>query len=147
MDTSHLGGPLMFGATLAGIVWLFQFSIKWKRHRTQYRDLPCPPHSFWWGHLKVMGDAVASLPPDAHPQVALAMIKDKYGLGHVFYLDLWPLADPMMLIHDPGVAAQITQTKNLPKHTLVKKFLRGMVSPSLSFDICKEAAVIFPTFS
>lgn len=94
-----------------------------------------------------MGDAVASLPPDAHPQVALAMIKDKYGLGHVFYLDLWPLADPMMLIHDPGVAAQITQTKNLPKHTLVKKFLRGMVSPSLSFDICKEAAVIFPTFS
>lgn len=73
-----------------------------------------------------MGEAVASLPPDAHPQVALAVIKEKYDLEHVFYLDLWPVSYPLMAIHDPGVAAQICQIHSLPKHSLVKQYLRNV---------------------
>ncbi len=44
----------------------------------------------------------------------------------VFYLDLWPLSNPMMMVHDPDVAAQITQSKNLPKHPVVAKVLGPM---------------------
>jgi sterigmatocystin biosynthesis cytochrome P450 monooxygenase len=36
----------------------------------------------------------------------------------VFYLDLWPAANSFMMVHDPEVAAQMTQTKNLPKHPI-----------------------------
>ena len=36
----------------------------------------------------------------------------------VFYLDLWPISNSLMMIHDPEAAYQITQAKNLPKHPI-----------------------------
>ena len=36
----------------------------------------------------------------------------------VFYLDLWPISTPFMMVHDPGVAHQMTQAKALPKHPI-----------------------------
>jgi cytochrome P450 len=65
-------------------------------------------------------------PDDVHPQVAMARLGEKFDLGPVFYVDLWPIATPMMVIQDNGIAAQITQTKSLPKHTLNRQFLRNM---------------------
>ncbi len=67
-----------------------------------------------------------SLPKDVHPQVAMAMIREKYDLPHVFYMDLWPIATPFLMIEDPDIAAQITQTNSHPKHTLLKDFLQNM---------------------
>lgn len=90
------------------------------------RCQPCPPHSFFWGHLKEMGLIMKEFPDDVHPQVAMARLGEKYELGPVFYVDLWPIATPMMIIQDPGIAAQVTQTTSLPKHTLNRQFLRNM---------------------
>jgi cytochrome P450 len=90
-----------------------------------YRQ-PCPPHSFWWGHLKEMDLVMKEFPDDVHPQVVMARLGEKFDLGPVFYVDLWPIATPMMIIQDNGIAAQITQTKSLPKSTLTKQFLRNM---------------------
>lgn len=56
----------------------------------------------------------------------MARLGEKYNLGDVFYVDLWPISASMMIIQDPSIAAQITQTKSLPKHTLSKQFLRNM---------------------
>lgn len=67
-----------------------------------------------------------SLPKDVHPQVAAALIREKYDLGHVFYLDMWPVAAPMIVIQDPEIAAQLTQVRNHPKHPINKRFLRNM---------------------
>jgi cytochrome P450 len=69
---------------------------------------------------------LATLPEDLHPQVAIAMIGEKYNLGNVYYIDLWPIAPPFLMIQDPEVAARITQTQNHPKHELLKIFLRNM---------------------
>jgi cytochrome P450 len=66
------------------------------------------------------------LPKDIHPHVAMAWIQEKYDLDNVFYMDLWPVATPFLVIVDPDVAAQITQTKNHPKHMLNKQFLQNM---------------------
>ena len=90
-----------------------------------YRQ-PCPPHSFWWGHLKEMDLVMKEFPADVHPHVVMARLGEKFDLGPVFYVDLWPIATPMMIIQDNGIAAQITQTKSLPKSTLTKQFLRNM---------------------
>ncbi len=67
-----------------------------------------------------------TLPKDVHPQVAMAIVREKYDLPHVFYMDLWPIATSFLMIHDPEIAAQLTQTKNHPKHTMMKEFLRNM---------------------
>ncbi|OAP55922.1 hypothetical protein AYL99_10074 [Fonsecaea erecta] len=45
----------------------------------------------------------------------------------VFYLDLWPISNPLMLVHDPDVASQITQAKNLAKHPVNSKVLGPLV--------------------
>src|ERR1700722_3373354 len=91
-----------------------------------HRRQPCPPHSFWWGHLKEMSLVMKEFPDDVHPQVVAARLGEKFDLGPVFYIDLWPIATPIMLIEDNGIAAQITQAKSLPKSTLTKQFLRNM---------------------
>ena len=73
-----------------------------------------------------MGLVMQEFPDDVHPQVAMARLGEKYDLGPVFYVDVWPIATPMMIIQDNTIAAQITQTNSLPKHALLKQFLRNM---------------------
>ena len=69
---------------------------------------------------------MTEFPAGVHPQVAMARLGEKFDLGPVFYVDLWPMETPMMIIQDPGIAAQITQTTSLPKHTLTKQHLRNL---------------------
>lgn len=42
-------------------------------------------------------------------------MRKRYGLGDFFYLDLWPLAPPQLVIAQPELAMQIVQKMNLPK--------------------------------
>lgn len=57
----------------------------------------------------------------------MTYIGRKYKLPDVFYLDMWPVSYPLMIIQDPGVAAQVTQIKSLPKHEVNHKFLSALV--------------------
>ncbi|KAF7511783.1 hypothetical protein GJ744_003514 [Endocarpon pusillum] len=126
MFSSPIWSSLLFGAVLPVCVGLVHLSVIWTRKRRFYKNLPCPPHSFLFGHLKVLGEVMQTLPKNVHPQVAMAIVREKYNLPHVFYMDLWPIATSLLMIQDPDIAAQITQTKNHPKHTLNKEFLRNM---------------------
>ena len=45
----------------------------------------------------------------------------------VFYLDLWPVGNSLLMVHDPEVAYQVTQAQSLPKHPVVAKVLGAMV--------------------
>ena len=65
-------------------------------------------------------------PPDAHPLSAWLMLRDKYDLGDVFVLDMWPVVEPFLIITDPLVAASVTQTNSLPKHPVLKEFLGSL---------------------
>ncbi|TAQ88237.1 hypothetical protein B7494_g3418 [Chlorociboria aeruginascens] len=70
-----------------------------------------------------MGKINRSLPPDANPQQYANLIRKNYNLGDVFYLDLWPLSWPQMMILDPGLATEVTQVRNLPKGAFIRNFL------------------------
>jgi hypothetical protein len=59
---------------------------------------PKPPHSFLFGHLKLMGEIFAMLPSDVHYQCAVTTMAKKYDLPRVFYLDLWPMADGQVCV-------------------------------------------------
>jgi hypothetical protein len=51
-----------------------------------------------------MAEMARSLPLDAGPQYYAYYIRTKYDLGDFFYLDLWPLALPQLMITHPDLA-------------------------------------------
>ena len=50
-------------------------------------------------------------------------IAEKYNLGNYFYMDLWPVADPMFYVLDPDIAQQCTVDQSMPKHHGLKNFM------------------------
>ena len=70
------------------------------------------------------------LPPHFHYQQLMTYIGQKYDMPQVFYLDMWPVSYPITIIQDPGVAAQITQTKSLPKHVVNRQYTSRLTGHS-----------------
>ncbi len=88
---------------------------------------PQPPHSFFWGHLKVMGEVASTMPPNMHPQAYLTAIAQKYHLRGIFYIDLWPIAPSQVVLTDPELMNQVTVVKSLPMHTMADDFLAPII--------------------
>lgn len=83
-----------------------------------------PPHHPLLGHLPIFAKIVRSLPADVHPHCYPHYIRQAYDLGPIFYLDTWPLGDPMLVIAgDPDAAHEVTVTHSLPKHRSLRTFL------------------------
>ncbi|KAL1603692.1 hypothetical protein SLS60_005281 [Paraconiothyrium brasiliense] len=95
---------------------LAYFFIKLYLHRQFYKNVPTPPHSFLWGHLKLLGETLALFPSGAHYQAAITTISQKYDLPGAWYLDLWPAGPSQLIVTDPDLAHQFTVLKNHPKH-------------------------------
>ena len=74
-----------------------------------------------------MGEAAAALPPNMHPQAYVTAIARKYKLDGIFYLDLWPVADPQVVLTSPELLDQVMVTKPLPIHRMSDDFLSLMV--------------------
>ncbi|KAF1996663.1 cytochrome P450 3A30 [Amniculicola lignicola CBS 123094] len=102
----------------AVVAFLAYFIVRFVQVRRFYKDLPGPPHSFFWGHLKVLGETYALFPSNIHIQLAVTELMKTYNLQGAFYLDLWPLGPRQLIIVDPDMATQITVLKSLPKHPL-----------------------------
>lgn len=66
---------------------------------------PKPPHSLFWGHLKLFGLHQAVFPRYTCISPVLAEIKRQHGLGDVFYVDLWPLGPCFLVLASPDAAA------------------------------------------
>ncbi|KAF2495414.1 cytochrome P450 3A30 [Lophium mytilinum] len=106
--------------------WLVYFIAKLVRVRRSYRNLPKPPHSFLWGHLKLMGEMTAMFPSNMHPHAFVTTMSQKYDLPGAFYVDLWPITEPWLVITDPDTA-QYTVLKGYPKHRAVADTLAPLV--------------------
>ncbi|EQL38322.1 hypothetical protein BDFG_00679 [Blastomyces dermatitidis ATCC 26199] len=98
--------------------------------RRACRDLPQPPHSFWFGHLIVAGKIFRNYPPDAYIHHLLITISREYDLPDLYYLDLWPMANPMIAVCSPELAAQITTEQAYPKDPAVGHFLTPFLGKS-----------------
>ncbi|RLL96565.1 hypothetical protein CFD26_106771 [Aspergillus turcosus] len=115
-------GPAILVVSLA--IWLVQ---KITRRRDFYKDLPKPPHSWFFGHLALFQRIVKSLPDNAHPHAIVLKIQQKYKLPGIFYLDNFPLFAPMIIISDPAVATKLTNAENLPRHSVVQDVMGELV--------------------
>ncbi|OCL03213.1 cytochrome P450, partial [Glonium stellatum] len=101
--------------------------VKLVKHRRFYKDLPKPPHSFLFGHLKLLGEIIPLFPPNCHPQVWYTTLAQKYKLPGIFYLDLWPLGPAQLIITDPDLADQVTVLRSYPKHIENEIYLTPLV--------------------
>lgn len=80
------------------------------------------PHSFWLGHLEIMGKVQAKYPPDLNAQCMPLLLAQEYPViasQGVLYMDAWPFSYPMMAVFHPDIMAQFTQDNSLPKHPLM----------------------------
>lgn len=106
-------GTLAFSGLSALLVYFF---VKLYLHRRFYKNVAKPPHSFLWGHLKLLGETLALFPSGTHYQAALTTISRKYDLPPAWYLDLWPFGPSQLIVTDPDLAHQFTVLRNHPKH-------------------------------
>lgn len=78
------------------------------------------PHSFLLGHIPVMAKMTMKykIPRDAHGHWMFHHIKKEYpeiADQGILYVDVWPIAWPMIVVYHPGLQVQFTQEHSLPK--------------------------------
>ncbi|KAL8957203.1 MAG: hypothetical protein Q9193_005466 [Seirophora villosa] len=112
---------------LAGL--FIRFLVLLFLHRRRMRNLPKPPT--WhpvFGDLLTMGKATAAFPPYTHPTILLHwLIRQHPELPPVFYIDVWPVASPMLVVIDPVAAAQVTVQTPLRKHYTAVEFVHPLL--------------------
>ncbi|KAL9628282.1 MAG: hypothetical protein Q9204_005985 [Flavoplaca sp. TL-2023a] len=114
------------GVLGAGLI--IRFIVQLYTHRRRMRHLPKPPWNPIFGNLPTFGKAAAAFPPLAHPHAFPHWIRQQYPeLPSVFYVDIWPVGDSMLVILDPAAAAQITIQNSLEKHVHIKDFTYPLV--------------------
>lgn len=67
------------------------------------------------------------MPSDCHPHHYPRTLRKEYDLPPVFYLDNWPIANPMCIIADPDAAYQVTQEHSLPKAPSLRVYLDPLI--------------------
>lgn len=97
------------------------------RRRKWFRNLPGPPHSWLLGHLGAMGAISQRFPPNCHPQLLYTEMTREYDLPSVFYIDLWPVADPMVCLTEVEDMNYVQVLKPLNQHQSADDFLGAIV--------------------
>ncbi|KAK5655599.1 hypothetical protein OQA88_5530 [Cercophora sp. LCS_1] len=123
--TNALG--LAITAAAAALVY---FLVKLRAKRQFYCDLPKPPHSFFWGHLKLMGEYMDKAAPGNYLQAPLTQMKFDYDLPDIWYLDLWPLGPEMLICTTGDAAAVATTVTTFPQAPIVIEFLNETLGGS-----------------
>ncbi|KAF2275080.1 cytochrome P450 [Westerdykella ornata] len=103
----------LFGTAVAVVVTSYFLKIVYRtiQMRRRFSKLPGPPHHPILGHLKVMGEIAAALPKRVHPHVYAHYLREKYNLPPVFYLDIYPVSAPLLVVLHPETAHQLSEAK------------------------------------
>lgn len=112
--------PFAGAAAVAAIAYFFARLVARRRF---YRNVPCPPHSFLWGHLKLIGEYMARMPKGGYISQVITQIKLDHDLPDVFYLDMWPVVDSFLCLGSPEAAAYPTTANPWPLPSIVGEFL------------------------
>ncbi|KAF5722993.1 cytochrome P450 monooxygenase [Fusarium mundagurra] len=116
--------PVLIAALAACLIIVILY--RGYNHRRFYRDLPGPPHSWLFGHIKVFSQVAALMPSNTHPQLLYTEMVHVYNLEEIFYLDLWPVGPGMVVITDPKLLDNSSLPKPLPIHPFTAVFLKPM---------------------
>lgn len=86
-----------------------------------------PPHHPLLGHLLIAKDLLSELPQHAHPSYLPGLIRRTFpDVGPVFYLDMWPVTLPLLVVTSPSAAYQFTQEHSLRKSSELRRWIRPL---------------------
>ncbi|PGG98101.1 hypothetical protein AJ79_08982 [Helicocarpus griseus UAMH5409] len=152
LSTIVLNGSMSDVVLVAvGIAFCYAI-VRFVQVRLSRLDIPQPPHSFWFGHLGVVRKFNKAYPPDAAIHHLKNSISREYNLPDIYYLDLWPLIPPTVVVCSPELAAQVTTEQSCPKSPEIEKFLSPFLGKSniisLNGKKWKELHAVFaPAFA
>ncbi|MCJ1420219.1 hypothetical protein MMC32_006576 [Xylographa parallela] len=113
-----------------------------------------PEHSLAAGHLLAIKEALDKFPKGAHPTLAFGHISKSFPKSGVFYVDLWPIGVPFMIVTSPNLAIQATQTSKiaLTRPLELQNWFRPITGGPAMFDMSVEEwkpwrALFNPAFS
>ncbi|OHF04466.1 cytochrome P450 [Colletotrichum orchidophilum] len=130
-----------------------------RKHRGKMAELrkqglPIVPHSFLFGNLLEAKKSFDSLPPGVHANYVLARLGELFGENGAFYLDTWPMADPMLVVLDPEMAHQTVYhpVTGLQKPPMLVGWFHPITGGPSQFDtngrLWKDLHALFnPSFS
>ncbi|KAH7029272.1 vera protein [Microdochium trichocladiopsis] len=112
------------------------YNARRRVQRLRAQGIPLLPHSWLWGHLKVMGDFRNDSPDDANiyefhgwlKRNMAAYFPGESSLPGVVYLDIWPFSDGLAIITDADMVQQFMQKPDLPKSMTAAEFLKPLTN-------------------
>jgi len=92
------------------------------------------PHSLLWGHLLLIKRVMGALPRDLHPNYIPQLLAENWQTlfpgerkcPPLIYLDMWPMAPPLLFPTDPDLAAQFLHEASLPKAAMANWYLKPL---------------------
>ncbi|KAF9630360.1 putative afln vera monooxygenase protein [Lasiodiplodia theobromae] len=126
-------GRFLFVAIVSVIFYFFikAYNARKSIHNLRKQGLPMPPFNWITGHMVALKPFMEKFPTYAsmyHAVTELASSLEK----EAFYLDLWPLSEPLLILATPAMTSQLTQEFNPPKPSVIEKaFARLTGDPDL----------------
>lgn len=98
---------LLLAAVITLGAWFYRKVRYWRYE--QYADFPRLPPSLFWGHLKALGEEMATLPKMKHIDYAFESLAQKAGNPPLLAMDMRPINYNVCIIRDQFVAEQISR--------------------------------------
>ncbi|OCK83786.1 cytochrome P450 [Lepidopterella palustris CBS 459.81] len=73
-----------------------------------------------------MGKYRQTKPVRVHPHLFPNFLTEDYDLPPVYYVDLYPLSSPLLVIHDPEIAQDIAANSGMKKHPTLKDYIKPL---------------------
>ncbi|KAK3369632.1 cytochrome P450 [Lasiosphaeria ovina] len=93
-------------------------------YRLRQQGMPMPPWNPILGYLLALPPIIKTLPGDTQqPDAFEALCKAHETDNSIIYVDMWPFADPMLVVGSPPLAAQVCSPElDLPKPPILRRF-------------------------
>ena len=128
MFLTFSASSLAAAAVAIGSAGIFYFIKRLNERRRFYQDndLPKPPHDWFWGHAKIVGEYGKKITGD-YMQAAWSQMKYDFKLPEVFYLDMWPFGPEFIMCTGPDATAFPTTTNVFAQADVVTNFFAQSV--------------------
>lgn len=95
-----------------------------------------PDHSFAAGHLQTLASMVKLYPKDAIKVYLFGEVNRRFSRSGACYLDLWPFAEPFLVITSPYLANQVSSNSAiaLEKPDALRKWFWSITGGISIFD-------------
>jgi cytochrome P450 len=95
-----------------------------------------PPWNPILGNMLVLPPILKALPRDAQQPDAFSDLSKNFPQSDgLFYLDLWPFSNPLLIISSPSLAIQTCQQHDLPKPAVLDPFFRPLAGGDSLFTM------------